>query len=165
MRPPGESKCDEAEDQDNSFHVDGLAVQLVKLNSCRTRLRQRRDAAASGGLGCVHARNDGELRIRRQEHHDEHQYRLRHHGVPAHARFQQEAEEQEEHAADQPHVMQMAKGAAYDESRTMNAFGGVEEERRQRSEGNSGHLDEEQERPSQMPSARSESVVRMLRMR
>jgi hypothetical protein len=40
--------------------------------------------------------------------------------------------------------MQMAKRSAYDEPCPMNAFGGVEEERRQRSEGDRSHLDKEQ---------------------
>jgi hypothetical protein len=146
MRAAGESKCDKAEDEDDSLHVDGLPMELIELDSRGTRLRQRRNAAAGRSLRYVHARNDGELRIGRQKHHDEHQYSLRHDGVPAHARFQHEAEEEKEHAADQPHVMQMAKRAADDESGAMNAFSGVEEERRQRAEGNRSNLHKEQQR-------------------
>jgi hypothetical protein len=66
--------------------------------------------------------------------------------VPPYACPQQEAEDQKKHSTDQPHVVQVDERAADDESGAMNAICGIEEERRQRSEGNGGDLDKEQQR-------------------
>ena len=45
MRPSGKCESDKAKNQDQTFHVYGLAVELVKLRARRTRFWQRSNAA------------------------------------------------------------------------------------------------------------------------
>jgi hypothetical protein len=120
--------------QDQTFDVNRRLVQVIENLAAGIIGGHSVHVAADRLPRRIHARDDGELGVSGERHHDQHEDGLRNDGAVV--RPGQDEDGEKNQPAEQPHPVQSYQGVANDHAGGVNAGGWIGKERRELAERN-----------------------------